>query len=233
MYYTKHLPDKKVRRCRRSVIILTVVLTFFAINAGLHPIIEGMLIIQARMHFNAMVNRAVERVISEGGAAGGFVLLTEAEDGMVTSVQTDTAAINAFRARLGQALSEELDMLDEEPVLVSIGTLTGIDLLTGRGPDVKLRLVQNGSIITELVSSFTASGINQTCHTISCIVDAQFYAVIPGFRTPVSMQADIIVAQSVIVGNVPDSYTSVYGDQSDTIGRIFDYGDPYGEDVSE
>ncbi len=232
MYYTKHLTDKRVKRCRRTVVAVTLLLTFLAINAGLRPIIETMLINQARAHFNTIVNRAVERTVCDI-SCDSYIILTENAEGAVTSAQADTEAINLFRARLGQTLAEELGRLETDPICVPLGTLTGIDILTGRGPEIRLRLVQSGSVTTEIVSAFASSGINQTCHTIDCIVEGQFYAVIPGFSAPVTLQAGVVVAQSVIVGDVPDSYTVVNGDQSDTIGRIFDYGDPYGDNVSD
>ena len=230
MYYRKHIPEPRLKRCRRTLTVLALLFIFLMINAGVHSLVDSMLTAQARIIFNDAVNSAVQRA-GESLETDDFVILTEDANGEITSVQTNSAAVNSYRAKLGELIGEELVQCNDEPVKIPIGSLTGIDILTGCGPGVSIRLVQKGSITADLVSSFSSAGINQTCHTINCIVEAEFYAVIPGFRTPVKLDTSVLIAQSVIVGAVPDSYTNVNGDQSDTIGRIFDYGDPYGDDV--
>lgn len=232
MYYTKHISNPRLKRCRRTIIFLLILFLMLAVDAALHSLINGMLTIQAKQLFNDAINTAIQRAADELEPEC-FVILTENENGEIASIQTDSAAVNSYRAKLSEFIALELDQMEREPIEVPLGTLTGIDFLIGRGPAVKLKLTQVGSITTELKNSFCSAGINQTCHTIDCIVSAEFYAVILGTRTTVSLDTDVAIAQSVIVGNVPDSYTNVNGDQSDTIGRIFDYGDPYGDSVSD
>ena len=213
------------------LLVILILLSFLALNAALHPIVESMLTAQARSIFTEAVNQAILDAAGDNISYNSFVELTTGEDGAVSSIQTDSMAVNKFKAYASQAVANRLEEINKKDISVPVGTLTGIELFTGRGPDVKLRLVQKGSITADLSSSFSEAGINQTCHAINCDVSAQFYAVIPGFKIPVDLNTTVVIAQSVIVGDVPDSYTYVVGDQSDTIGRIFDYGDPYGADV--
>jgi len=212
--------------------VLSVIFLLISLNAAIRPLIETMLINQARTVFNNAVNTAIQRSIGDSPAAEQFVILTESIDGEITSIQTNSAAVNSFRSTLGSQLYKELSQYSEEKIKIPIGSLTGIDILTGRGPYINLKLLQKGSITTDIINTFSSAGINQTCHTIDCTVSAEFYAIIPGFRLPITLDTKVTIAQSVIVGAVPDSYTNVNGDQNDTIGRIFDYGDPYGEDTS-
>jgi len=210
-----------------------LVISFFTLNAALCPIIESMIRVQAEKIFTDAVNDAVLDTAENRLDCDSFVTITTGESGIITSVQTDSVAVNKFKSEVSQAIAERLDEIKNEDIGVPIGSLTGIEIFTGRGPNVKLRLVQNGSITADISSSFSDAGINQTCHALSCDVSARFIAVIPGGRVPVELKTTVIIAQSVIVGEVPDSYTYVVGDKSDTIGRIFDYGDPYGSDVMD
>lgn len=232
MYYQKHISGRRVIRCRRTLFILLILLSLLALNTALRPIVESMLTAQARRVFTEAVNSALLDVSSENISCDTFVTLSTDDSGRISSIQTNSMAVNRFKSSASQSIARELEEIKKEDIRVPLGTLTGIDAFTGRGPDVKLRLVQNGSITADLSSSFSEAGINQTCHAINCDVEAEFYAVIPGFKIPIELSTSVIIAQSVIVGEVPDSYTYVIGDQSDTIGRIFDYGDPYGADIS-
>lgn len=210
--------------------MLLLLALFLLLDSQLRPLVETMLVSQARAAFTEAVNAAV---LDTSDDAAGFVSLGSGRDGGVVSVSTDTAQINGYKAAVSAAVTERLDNMRSEPIRVPVGSLTGIEMLTGRGPCVRLRLIEKGSVTADIRSSFTAAGINQTCHRIICVVNADYYAVIPGFRTPVSLEATVVIAESIIVGDVPESFTYVNGDSSDTVGRIFDYGDPYGSDVLE
>ncbi len=233
MYYQKHISSPRIARCRRTIIVLAVLFIILSINAGIRSVVEGAVTTQARMVFNESLNNAINSSAGRYGDSYQFVILTRTSDGAVASLQTNSDEVNRFRAELGIELAENLEQYQYTGIKIPLGNLTGIDILFGRGPELELKLVQQGSILTDLSSSFSSAGINQTLHTVDCTASAKFYAMIPGYSIPVSLEANVMVSQSVIVGAVPDSYTNVNGDQNDTIGRIFDYGDPYGTDAEE
>jgi hypothetical protein len=69
---------------------------------------------------------------------------------------------------------------------------------------------------TEFKNSFEATGINQTRHRIIIEANVTVGVLIPGEKTSANIKTDITVAETVIVGSVPDSYTYF---ESDTMGR--------------
>ena len=74
-------------------------------------------------------------------------------------------------------------------------------------------------------SAFSSAGINQTSHQIELEVTVRIYAAIPGFRSSIETTTNYLVAETVLVGEVPDSFTQVDGDQADIVRKIFDYAD--------
>ena len=85
-----------------------------------------------------------------------------------------------------------------------IGTLTGSELLHGRGPEVPLRVTLAGNAAADFESQFESAGINQTKHRITLKIHLQLYTFIPGINRTVDVDTDIPVAETVIVGEVPD-----------------------------
>ena len=64
-----------------------------------------------------------------------------------------------------------------------------------------------GSSEANFRNAFTSAGINQTKHQIILTVDVSVSVLLPGFRTATKVSNSFIVAETVIVGTVPDTYT--------------------------
>ena len=86
------------------------------------------------------------------------------------------------------------------------GTLTGLTLLSGRGPAVEIRIVPAGYVRTAVENGFEAAGINQTRHSISVRITAELLAVLPGISEPVTAQTSCVLAETVMIGEIPEVY---------------------------
>ena len=64
-----------------------------------------------------------------------------------------------------------------------------------------------GSATASFRNSFSSAGINQTRHQILLQMDVSVSILLPGFRTSTKVSNEITVAESVIVGAVPQTYT--------------------------
>ena len=98
-----------------------------------------------------------------------------------------------------------------------IGTLTGIDLLSGRGVNVRMKIQLYGNVSANLRSNFEGAGINQTRHQIICDVKVGVSAILPGCSSYTEVQNSFTVSETVLLGRVPDSFTNV-----DTSGEVYD-----------
>ena len=68
-------------------------------------------------------------------------------------------------------------------------------------------------------------GINQTKHRITCTVSANLTVITPSFTENINVKCEYLIAETVIIGEIPDSYTNVNGDESGIVGQIFDYAE--------
>ena len=90
---------------------------------------------------------------------------------------------------------------------IPIGTLTGSALLAGRGPRISVRMESVGSSSARFENRFDSAGINQTNHQIALEVDVSVSILLPGFTTATTVSTAVTVAETVIVGSVPETYT--------------------------
>ena len=89
-----------------------------------------------------------------------------------------------------------------------MGTLSGITFLAGRGFDLELRLHQLGSVSTKIMSEFDDCGINQSRYRVYINISVELSAVLPIKTTEITVDRQYLIAEKVIVGDVPEAYFS-------------------------
>ena len=64
-----------------------------------------------------------------------------------------------------------------------------------------------GSSSARFENQFESAGINQTKHRIVLRIDVYVSVLLPGYSAVTQVSNEITVAETVIVGEVPDTYT--------------------------
>lgn len=218
MRYQRHRVSKGVVKRRIKLGICVALILFVAINIRIRPLLKEMTVVQAEYITNIAVNEAAQDVLArEDISYDDFISLNLLEDGTVSSMTSDICEMNKFKTQISKEIQNKLGDCYEREVSVPLGTLTGIDLLSGRGPRIKMKIELYGSVNANLKSSFEDAGINQTRHRIICDVNVGVSAVIPGCSSYTDVESSFTVSETVLLGDVPSSYTSV-----DTSSDFFD-----------
>lgn len=153
---------------------------------------------------------AVARVLNEGGYDyEGLIRISRNESGDIDALETNAMTVNRLQSAVTAALLEEFSGDRFRDLSIPVGSLTGSALLTGRGPRVPLRLQQSGAVVTRLTSTFEEAGINQTNHRLELSLTFTVVALIPGHSTSVEVETNVLVAETVLVGKVPDAYAHI------------------------
>ena len=107
----------------------------------------------------------------------------------------------------GYIILARIDEVSPQELSIPVGSLTGSVLLAGRGPCISVRMESVGSSSASFENEFTSAGINQTKHLIVLNIDVVVSILLPGFSTATTISNAVTVAETVIVGSVPDTYT--------------------------
>jgi sporulation protein YunB len=184
----------------------------------------------AKIVANSVINSTVKDYLEENKITYSDLLkINTAEDGAVTSVEFDTVTITKLKAGIISLVQSRISKEEKLNIGVPIGTLTGYQILNNRGPKIRISLNISSAIFSKISSTFIDSGINQTLHKITLEINADMYFVMPWYRTTGSFESDFTLAETIIVGKVPDAYTNVIEyPGSDMAGYLFDYSaEPY------
>lgn len=180
------------------------------VDRRLGPVLEAKASSQATNLMTQAIDTAVDNCLQENGMSyGDFVTITTDGLGKVTALTSNTAANSRFKRQVVEAVTRQLTTLDSDALSVPLGTLTGQPLLSGKGPSVRVRVDSVGEVTGGYVNSFTAAGVNQTLHRVSLDITATIYLFLPGKILPVSVSSSVCVAETVIVGETPDTYLNL------------------------
>ena len=155
------------------------------------------------------VNKAIAEIMQEEDYSGDyFVTFEKSETGEVTAISSNMARINQLSA---QVLERVIGATDSNTISVSIpaGNLTGISLLMGKGPKIPLKIVVLTSSTVGFNNSIVTAGINQSKHQISLVVNVDVNILIPWCKRKTRVVTEVLIADTVIVGKVPDTYLNV------------------------
>ncbi len=218
---------RKMRNIKwgRALALLILLGTFIGVDMGIRPMVKASAASQTQIAVNRMIQRAVLEVLEEDGLRyQSFVSLQQNLNGETTALTTDTVLINRLQGELLEKILQTLQETRQITLQLPLGSLTGSQFLAGRGPLVTLRLRPVGLVKTKIINQFDEAGINQTRHRIQLQVTVDMLSLLPGYRISSQAQSNIILAETIIVGLVPDAYTEVYGGTDDLVGMIQDYG---------
>ena len=159
------------------------------------------------------VTLAISDAIYEHMAEGNygydhFVTLEKDINGHVTAITTNMSRINALSNRVLRDVvnASESGVLD---ISIPLGNLLGLNLMLGRGPDVPVKIVTLTSSYADFRNDLVSVGINQTKHQIILEVVVEIDILIPFQTITAEVVSEILIGETIIMGEVPETYLSM------------------------
>ena len=200
------------RRFRVAALLCAGLILFLVLNSHLQPLIASYGLTQAKLVGTQAVNDAVTAVLEREGVRYTDLMRVEKDSqGSIVSVEADTVKINALKASVTTEILTQLKKHQNMTVRIPTGTLLNGDLLTGRGPRIPVKISLSGAAATQMSSYFESAGINQTSHRLVMDITVTLYAAIPGNDATTTLETSFIIAETVLVGKVPDTFLDVDG----------------------
>jgi len=207
---------QKVRpraRIRRTVLLLLALFLLFALGCNLYlrSLSGDIARSDARDAVTLAVNDAVRRVMTEHEYGYDyFVSLERDGNGDLIAITTNAAHINAVSAEILREIvcAADSGALD---IRIPLGSLLGSNLLLGRGPAIPVEIRMLTSSFVRLDNSLVSTGINQSRHTLRLLADVDVDIVVPWKLLHTTVVTDVLIAETVILGRVPDTYVNWEG----------------------
>ncbi len=197
---------RKNSRIYKTVCILIILLiAVLLIDAKLRPALYDLAALEAYAISSKSVNSAVEKILSENAPAySEIVSINYTENNAVSGITTDIVKLNLFKSRVTNAIDSEFIRKGKTEITVSLGSASGVALFSGWGPYIDIGVGFSSSTQSDFENIFTSAGINQTQHSVMLNIETTVILSMSGKRIPQTVRTSFCVAQTVIVGTVPD-----------------------------
>ena len=189
------------------VVLIGILLTVFIAYSEkrLRPMIKSLVIGYAQSFATDAINESVNNILNEYGYTyDDIVNVNYSSDGSVDTITGNYVNINRLKADISLESQKKINKIQSVPIEVHLGVFSGVELLKNIGPKVSLDTYIRGGVTTKIISDLKACGVNQTMHTIEVEVSADINAYTTGIECNTSLTTNVILAQTVIVGDVPD-----------------------------
>ncbi len=206
------------------IIFIGIILVLFSLDNKLKPLLEMLSESRSKSIATKIINQTVTKELETMGITyESLVDIERDKNGTVTSLNMDMVKLNQFKSSISTAVQDAINKCETQKISLPLGTIIGGDYFVGRGPALKFNLELSASVVSDIESAFDSAGINQTRHQIILNITASTYAVIPWYKNANTVTTNFVIAETVIVGLVPDYYTNVEN-SDDVEGDINDYG---------
>lgn len=212
-----HKKNRLSVRKRAFIIAVVVLAVIIAVTVYMQKNVSGILYAICEASVRSMTVQAVNDAVSEtvsDAEYSSFVTITYDSEGRVSGLTANAQRVNLFARTTASASMAKISAAADKGVKVPLGAFTGIELFAGFGPEITFKVLSVGSVSSGFISSFSGAGINQTVHSVYLNVSAEVRVVLPAGAENVTAQTQVLVAETLIVGEVPDSFfgADLFGD---------------------
>lgn len=205
------------RLIRRAILVFILLLAvflglFFYFRHRYRDVIQELAQTQVKNTTSDLTNDAIAKQIADGIIQYDRIVYFEKDlDGRITALKTNIGEVNRLKTDILNIINDEILALDNSDIGIPLGSLFLPELLSGRGPAIPVHILSIRNSDASFVSHFTQAGINQTLHQVNMEVSVDVAVLVLGQTTSFTITSEVVVAETVIVGQVPETFLQTGG----------------------
>ena len=190
-----------------TALVLLTIMLFVKLERAMNPMVRRLATSEAHKISSAFINESVNCILKDQSVTyDDLMLIDKNAIGDITAMRVNMQKANLLMTEISMEITRRLNELEETELSLPLGTLFSSDFLVGRGIKIPVRLHPFGNTGTELFTNFSAAGVNQTRHQILIRVKMNLHILLPFSTIESTVEVDFIIAETVVVGHIPDFY---------------------------
>lgn len=187
------------------VLLVGIAMLFF-FRSRYHATIRTMAQTQVINSTSDLINDAIDKQIATGNIQYDRIVYFEKDlNGQVTALKTNMSEVNRLKTAILNIINDEILALDTSDLGIPVGSLILPEFLAGRGFEIPVRILSIRNSDASFVSHFTEAGINQTLQQLTMNVSVDVSILVLGRAESFTVNSQVVVAETIIVGKVPDT----------------------------
>lgn len=194
------------------VLFVLILALFGLFRKQYRAVIQELAEVQVKNSTSDLTNDAIARQIENGNIAYDRIVYFEKDlNGRITALKTNISEVNRLKTDILNIINDEILALDSADIGIPIGSIFLPELFSGKGPYIPVHILAIRNADANFVSHFSEAGINQTLHQVTMEVSIDVAVLVLGKTTTFSMTSEVVVAETVIVGEVPETLLQTGG----------------------
>ena len=202
-----------MHRTRRRVfrifllLLITVLGLFILFRSKYNDAIRSLAQTQIKNSTSDLINDSIDRQIQDGNIAYDRIVYFEKDlDGRITALKTNMSEVNRLKTEILNLVNDEILAMDTSDIGIPLGSLLLPEFLSGRGPVIPVHILSIRNSDASFSSAFTEAGINQTLQQLTMHVSIDVAVLVLGKTEQFTVSSQVVVAETVIVGQVPETF---------------------------
>jgi len=203
-----------IRGIFRSAMIVFLIITIalFAFRIRYHGAIRELAETQVRNSTSDLINDAIDLQIENGNIRYDRIVYFEKDlDGRITALKTNMSEVNRLKTDILNIINDEILAMDTSDIGIPAGSLILPEFFSGRGPGIPIHILSIRNSDASFESFFTEAGINQTLQQLTMHVSVDVSVLVLGKTESFTVSSQVVVAETIIVGQVPDTFINTGG----------------------
>ncbi|MBE6917565.1 MAG: sporulation protein YunB [Ruminococcaceae bacterium] len=202
---------RKVIAVFLTIVVLAILaLAFFRIKY--HETIRTLAQTQVTNTTSDLINDAIDAQIDRGNIQYDRIVYFEKDlSGKITALKTNMSEVNRLKTSILNIINDEILAMDTTDLGIPIGSLILPEMLSGKGPQIPIRVMSISNSDAAFDSYFTQAGINQTLQKLTMTVSVDVSILVLGRAESFTVTSEVVVAETIIVGQVPDTFFQTGG----------------------
>ena len=211
---------KQKRRITPYIFLLLIFLLSTAFLVHIRPVVLSVANSNLKYIATKIINKSVSDKFSQNGINySDLIVISKDNNNRVSSVSVNFPKINKIKSELTLSILEDISNIDNTKIKIPLGNFFNNEFMSGIGPKIPFKIVPTSEVEINLRDDFKGLSINQTLHEIYLDIETNVMAVMPAVKTGATVRTSFLVGHTVIVGEVPETYTGI----NEIPGSIEDY----------
>ena len=198
--------------CRVLVLLCAALALYILFRSKLYPVVESLAETQVKNVTSDLINDAIDEQIARGDIQYDRIVYFEKDlNGRITALKTNMSEVNRLKTDILNIINDEILALDTSDIGIPLGSLFLPEFLSGKGPAIPVHILSIRNSDASFLSAFSQAGINQTLHQLTMVVSVDVAVLVLGETSSFNISTEVVIAQTVIVGEVPNTFLQTGG----------------------
>lgn len=180
---------------------------FFSLRSKYRLVIGDLAQTSVKNATSDLANDSVAQQIENGNIQYDRIVYFEKDiNGRITALKTNIGEVNRLKTDILNIINGRILALDAADIGIPIGSLFLPEFFSGKGPAIPVHILAIRNSDATFSSNFIQAGINQTLHQLVMEVNVEAAVLVLGETSTFQVSSQIVVAETVIVGEVPNTF---------------------------